>query len=183
MRMAGPSGIERFDVLRRAEQIRLDGDADARALRARALEELDRRIDVRRSLHVDPDEVAALLGALDQAIHVALAQPAIEIEAELRRLDRDVRVEPGRLDLVEHLEIVLRDLLELLRLRQVLAEARQDGVDAELLLFLRRRSASSTRSPGMNRVTDRRTNAPLGHVVAQPRVGRRCEQRLSHHAH
>ena len=86
---------------------------------------------------------------------------AIEIETELRRLDRDVRVEPGRRDLVENLEIVLRDLLELLRLRQVLAEARQDGVDAELLLFLRRRSASSTRSPGMNRVTDLRTNPHL----------------------
>ena len=83
-------------------------------------------------------KLPTLLGALDQAIHVALAEPAIEIESELRWLDRDVRVEPGRRDLVEHLEIVLRDLLELLRLRQVLAEARQDGVDAELLLFLRR---------------------------------------------
>ena len=52
----------------------------------------------------------ALLGALEQALEVALAQPAIEIEPELRRLDGDLRVEPGRGHLVEHVEVVLRDL-------------------------------------------------------------------------
>ena len=110
-------------------------------LRARALEQLERRIDVGRALHVDPEEVVALLGALEQPIEIALAQRAIEIEPELRRLDRDVRVEPGRRDLVEHLEVVLRDLLGFLGVRQVLAEARQDRGDAVLLQLARRRAA------------------------------------------
>ena len=73
--------------------------------------QLERRIDVGRALHVDPEEVAAPLGPLEDALEVALAQRAIEIEAELRRLDRDLRVEPGRRNLVEHVEVVLRDLL------------------------------------------------------------------------
>ena len=130
-----PERDHRLDVFRRPEEIRLNRDPDAGALRARALEDLDGRVDVRRALHVDPHEVAELLGALDQSVHVALAETAIEIEAELGRLDRDVGVEPGRLHLVEHLEVVQRDFLEFLGCRQVLAEPRQDGVDPELLLF------------------------------------------------
>ena len=52
--------------------------------------------------------------ALDQAIEIALAQRAIEIQAELRRLDRDLRVEAGAGDPIEDVEIVQRDLLGLL---------------------------------------------------------------------
>ena len=126
-----------LDVFRRADRGTPGSRCRRRALLARErLNSLDGRIDVRRPLHVDPHEVAELLGALDQPIHVALAERAIEVEAELRRLDRDVRVEAGRRHLVEHLEVVLRDFLGFFGLGQVLAEPRQDGVDPELLLLL-----------------------------------------------
>ena len=54
-------------------------------------------------------EVAALLGrvAISRS-RLRWHSAAIEIEPELRRLDRDLRVEPGRRDLVEHVEVVLR---------------------------------------------------------------------------
>ena len=148
--------------LRGAIEVGLHRDADPRRLRARAAEQIERRIDVGRALHVDPQEVAALLGPLDQPIEVRSHSAAIEIEPELRRLDRDVRVEPGGGDLVQHVEVVLRDLLGFLRAREVLAEARQDGGDA-LAASARcaARSASSILSPGMNRDTDLRTNAAL----------------------
>ncbi len=104
-------------------------------------------------------KLSALLDPLDDALQVALAQRPIEIEPKLSGLDRNVRVEAARRNLVEHLQVVLRDLLGFRRRRQVLAELSQDGRDA-----MRRdnsraaRSASSIRSPGMNRDTDRRTN-------------------------
>ena len=82
---------QRFDVVLRAIQIRLQRDADSRRSRARAAEQIERRIDVGRALHVDPDEVVALAGAIDQPLQVAEAQLLVEIEPELRRLDRDLR--------------------------------------------------------------------------------------------
>ena len=110
------------------------------------------RIDVRRALHVDPEEVVALLGALDQPIEVAVAQRRIQVEPELRRLDGDLRVEPRGRDLVEHVEVVSGDLLGLLDARDVLAEPRQDRVDALRLAAPSPRAiASSMVSPGMKR--------------------------------
>ena len=46
-----------------------------------------------------------------------------------------MRVEAGSSDAIEHIEVVLRHLFELVGFRQILAEPRQDGIDAELLLF------------------------------------------------
>ena len=82
-----------------------------RGERARvAAEQIERRIDVGRALHVDPDEVVALGRAIDEPLQVAEAELLVEIEPELRRLHRDLRVETGGLHLIEHVEIMLRDL-------------------------------------------------------------------------
>ena len=108
----GAERDQRLDVLGGAVADTPESRSPMRAVFARACAiQLEGRIDVRRALHVDPQEVAALLGPLDQPIEVALAQRAIEIEPELRRLDGDLRVEPGRRDLVQHVEVVLRDFL------------------------------------------------------------------------
>ncbi len=53
----------------------------------------------------------------------------VEIDPELRRLDGNLRVEPGRLDLVEDVEIMLRDPFRFVELCHPLAEPGEDGVD------------------------------------------------------
>ena len=183
MRIAAPSGDQRLDVLRRSIEVRLERDADARGLRARALEQRDRRIDVRRALHVDPEEVLVLLGARHEPVEVPLAQRRIEIEAELRRLDRDVRVEPGCGHAIEHVEIVQGDLLGFLDVRQVFSELRQDRGDAlrlELPGGPQRVVDLFPRHEPRNRPAHDRA---FRGMLTQPRIGGAREQRLPHQGH
>ena len=72
----------------RPEEIRLNRDADLRRLLAQPLEQRDRAVDVRRALHVEPEEVAGGFGALEQREAVIEADVGILVVAELRRLHR-----------------------------------------------------------------------------------------------
>jgi hypothetical protein len=117
---------------------------------------------------------------LEDAIEVALANGRIEVETELRGLHRDLRVEAGTLHAIEHVDIVLGDLLGFLELREVLAEARQDcgdplrlqcGGGPERIVDLLARHESRDRLP------DER--AP-GRLLAQPG---RCRSRQQHLPH
>ena len=135
----GSQRKQRLDVLRRPIEVRLERDSDPMRSGARSREQVDRRIDVGRAFHVDPDEAVALGRAIDQPLQVLEAQFLVQIEAELRRLHRHLRPQPRGFHLVDHGQIVLSHLLRLVHAREVLAELRKDGADALPLLLLRRR--------------------------------------------
>jgi len=63
-------------------------------------QDIEGDIGVRRVLHVDPHEIAAGLGARQQPPDIVDAQPAIDVEPELRQLHRDIRAHPGGVDRV-----------------------------------------------------------------------------------
>jgi len=52
-------------------------------------------VDVRARLHVDPDQTRHRLGARHQALEVVIREPWVQVEPEVRELDRDLGVEPG----------------------------------------------------------------------------------------
>jgi hypothetical protein len=66
------------------------------------------------------------LGFIADAIEIALTHLGVEIEAKLRRLHRNLGVQPRPLDLVEDVEIVLRDLLSFIEPGQILAKPREN---------------------------------------------------------
>ena len=141
---------------------------------ARSPEQVDRRIDVRRAFHVDPDEVVALGRAIDQPLQVVEAQFLVQIEAELRRFHRHLRPQPRGFHLVDHGQIVLSHLLRLVHAGEVLAELRQDGADALHLLLLRRRHRivePFARHESRDGATDGNPGGPPG----GPTGGRRIE--------
>ena len=119
-----------------------------------------------------------------EALEIAFAQRAIEIEAELRGLDGDVRVETRRGNPIEHVEIVPRHLLGLVDARRVLAELRQDRRDALRLQLRRRAHRILDPLPGHEaRRPTCRTNAVLRRAFAQPRIRRTGEQRFTEEGH
>ena len=151
--------------------------------RARAAKQLQRRIDVGRALHVDPDEVAACVGVLDQALELRSHSSASRSRPSCVGLTEICASSPAACDLVEHVEVVLRDLLGLVDASSGSRRAASGScVMPCCCCAARPRSASSIRSPGMNArpIADERR---LRRVLAQPRVGRHREQHLAHHAH
>ena len=71
-------------------------------------------------------------------------------------------VHAARLDLIEGVEVVRGDRIGLGQVGQVLAEAREEGGDAEGANVSAASSASSRRSPGMKRRTARFANHQFG---------------------
>ena len=128
---------QRLDITRRAIQIGLKRDANLRRPRARAPEQLQRRIDAGRALHVDPHEVTALGGTVHQPLQVPVTEFFVEIEAELRRFDRDLRVDSGRVHFLEHVQVVFGHPFGFVDAGEVLAEVGQDRRDALGLLSAR----------------------------------------------
>ncbi len=89
-------GAEReqaFDVVRRATEIRLQRDAHARRSLAQLTEQIDGAIDVGRTLHVEPDEVARGFGVGHQLLQLLTGEIGVDVEPEVRRFDGDLRVQ------------------------------------------------------------------------------------------
>jgi hypothetical protein len=140
-----------------------------RGERARVRRTTQSRVDMGQALHVDPDEVAALRRAVHQALKMAEAYFLVEIEPELCRLDRDLRAEPADVDLVQDVQVVLRDLLGFFRAREVLAELGEDRADALPFLLLR----------GGHRVLEPLARHEGRHRSERPSVARSRSQRWS----
>ena len=109
-----------------AIEVRLKDDADVRrpAL-AEAPVDRERRIDVARLLHVHAHEVAVPRRMRREAREVLARQLRVEREAEVGRLDREVRAQPRARDAVEHALVLLDDRLRLAGLADALAEQRR----------------------------------------------------------
>ena len=67
---------------------------------------LERRVGIRRVLHVDADEEAVRVGRLEDAPHVVDRGGAVDVEAELRQLERDVALDAGRDDLADDADVI-----------------------------------------------------------------------------
>ena len=121
-------GFERQEpaqVGRRPAEVRLEGDADRPVIGLQLLVQVDRRLDIRRALHVEPEPGADLLGPGGQRLQVGKAGGPVDVEPELGRLDRDLDgPRQGRAP-VEHGLVVRGDLVGFVERGQVLAEARE----------------------------------------------------------
>jgi hypothetical protein len=167
---------ERLEVFLRAMQVRLNRDTDGRGTLARALEQVERAIDIRRALHVDPHEAAALTGPLDQAQKILKTALRIEIQPQLRRLHRNLGVEAGLPDPVQRFEVMTGDVGGLVCARHVLAQLREHRADAKLPQADRRFERVFQALAG-HECRDRppHEGGPRG-AFAQPSVGR-CREK------
>ena len=59
---------------------------------------VERHLRIRRALHVDADEELVALGRLEDAAQIVDAGGAIDVESELRQLERDVAADARRDD-------------------------------------------------------------------------------------
>ena len=99
--------VQAPDVVRRSLQVRLDHGADvAVALPPQRVEDLERRVGVRRVLHVDAHEEPVRIGRLEDAAQVVDRGGPVDVEAELRQLERDVALDAGGDDRVDDLHVV-----------------------------------------------------------------------------
>ncbi len=178
-----PQWEQRLEVVRGAEQISLERQTHPVRAGSRAAVERERPVHVRGALHVDPEEVAVRVGARKQAVQMPFAERRIEVEPELRRLDRYLRVEAGRGHRLEHFHVVVGNALSLFRRREVLAKGRQDRGYAlrpetlgcaDGILDPLPRHEPANRAPH-----ERRT----GCAFAQPRIGGPGEQNSPHQTH
>ena len=84
-------------------------------------------------LHVDPDEDPMTFRTVQHPRKRAVGQRGIDLSAECRQLDRDVRVEPFGGDGVEHALVLARRCLSLLRRPDELAQNIDRGHDASVV--------------------------------------------------
>ena len=101
---------QRLEIGRRAVEVGLQHRADVLvALLAEAAVDAQRRVDVERLLHVEPDEVAAGGGVRDELADVRARELLVEGEAEVRQLQRDVDAQLLGGDAVEDLPVGVDD--------------------------------------------------------------------------
>ena len=95
-RTRAPSSIIRRTscVVRRRYDCSADADV-AVALLPQRLEHFQRDVGVARVLHVDAHEEPVLAGGVEDAPQVVHAGGAIDVEPELRQLERDVALDAG----------------------------------------------------------------------------------------
>ncbi len=127
----GCERCEPADVVARAAQARLEDDRDVRvALGAERLEQRERAVGRARVLHVDVDRAADRTGRRHDAAHARAAGVPVEVRAERRRLDRDVRLEARRDEPVDRVEVAAREGVGLRLVGDGLAEDVERGARA-----------------------------------------------------
>src|SRR5207247_7250582 len=147
-----------------------------------ALVERDRAPRVGAALHIDPERPAGLRRALRQASGMRQGAVAVEVVAELRKLDAHLAVERSLPDVVEQPEVMLDDGLALFARGDVLAEAGELAGDA-LGLESRGRLERALGVLAGHEPPDRPPREPQAwDVIAQPAVPGHPEQQPTHHA-
>ncbi len=111
-------------------EIRLQADADSGKAVAQLLGQVERDVDVGRLLHVDPQIVTGGLRAFGDREEMRPAASAIDVEAELRRLDRRLAREADRFDLGDALDVVIGHRLRFAKIGDVLTEAGEHAGDS-----------------------------------------------------
>ena len=93
---------------------------------AEAFVEVHRRVDIGRTLHVQPEPGPGVRGDTGEGVQVAEARLRIDVEAQLGRLDRELGPACQGRGAVEQGAVVSGDLVRLRQLDQVLAEPCED---------------------------------------------------------
>ena len=91
------------------------------------------RIDERRVLHVQADEVPQPGGVLDDPLDVFIGELLVDVEAEVRQLDGEVRLQRLGVEAVEDRQVLVGDRPRLGLVEDVLAEHGRVGVQAALV--------------------------------------------------
>ncbi len=178
----GSHGQQPLDVGRCPVQVGLEADAHVRVAGARPLIEGDGRARVGAALHVDPDPAAPLGGVAREAVEVLEGDRLIEVETELGELERDLDVEAAGGDLIEERVVRVGDHLRLRKVREVLAQQREDPVDAPPLVDRRGRQGVLRRLAG-HEASGRAPHPPeSGQPILQPTVASRPEEHPAHGA-
>ena len=134
MRRFGVAREQALEVVRRAVEVRLEHRADAVVAGvAEALVDPQRHVDVLRLLHVDAEERAELAGARDESLDVRVRDLLVEGEAEVRELERDVRLQLLRDEALDDLLVLGGDGGRALGVRDRLAEERRVRVQARVV--------------------------------------------------
>ena len=122
------------------------------ALPPQRVEDVERRVGVRRVLHVDAHEEPVRIGRLEDAAHVVDRGGPVDVEPELRQLQRDVALDAGRDDRVDDLHVVGGRRRAAVGARHAFAEVVERQEQA-LAGQVRRRTRSLPRSvsPAMKR--------------------------------
>ena len=115
---------------------------------------------VRRVLHVDADEELVRRRGVENAAQVVDAGRAVDVEAELRELERDVAADAGPLDLADHR-----------RGRRASRRAASSEADALAELVERHRRAAAARAARAASIASRDRLA--GDEAAREAAGRR----------
>jgi len=102
-------------------------------MRSHAAVQLERCVRVFAPLHVNPYEIAQLLGSRDQALDIGEAAIRVQVQAKLGELHRDGRVQLLFLHPLQNLKIMARHRLSFGGVLQILPELREDGRDPVLL--------------------------------------------------
>ena len=101
-------------------EIRLQRNADAPRSLSAGSKQLERAIHIRGALHVDPyRRLGDAICVRNDPVEIPLTDLCVEIEPELRRFDRYLRVQATALDAVEHIDVVLGHFVGLVELRDV----------------------------------------------------------------
>ena len=117
------------EVALRADEVRLEHGADAVVTRlAQPPVDPERRVDDARLLHVDPHEAPEALGHVHDALDVRVRELLVELEAEMRELERDVDGQRLGVEPLEDAPVLVRDRLGLGAVADALAEQRRVGV-------------------------------------------------------
>ena len=133
-RRFGSSGSSSSRSPGRAVEVRLEHGADVRVtLLAERPEHAQRRVDERRLLHVEPDEVADAGGMGDELADVRARELLVEAEPEVGQLERDVDPQPLGGDAVEDLLVRVDDDAGLGLVVDPLPEQRRVGLEAAVV--------------------------------------------------
>ncbi len=160
----------------------MQADADIREIRLGAAIQIERAIHIRARFHINPYHASGLF-FLDDLFQVRIALVGIEIEPELRWLDREFHVKPLRPHQRQHIEIVLHHPLGFAGIRYVFTELRKYRPDAVLLQFLGDGYGILHRLAGHESLHAALNEFVFGAAFAQPRIRGSGEKYVPHQAH
>ena len=139
-------------------------------------------VDIGASLHVDPQPRAHVGSASREVVDEAEGSLGIDVEAQLRELQRDLRVQPALRDLAKQLLVMPGYLLGLVERRQVLAQEREHGTDPIGPVAFgggQRIAHFFARHEAPDRATD---EPPARYMLTEPGIAGRPEQDPAHRA-
>src|SRR5207253_9310494 len=175
-----PRREELGHVVDRPVQVGLQSDSDMGVLRLEAGVEIERPVRIGAAFHVDPEEAVGLAGRAGEALEVGIGGGGVDVKAELRRLDRDLSLDPagGGQDAF----IVLDDVVGVFEFGDILAQQGEEGADAlrpEVNGSLQGAVETLTRQEAPDRAAGK---WPTGYVGGKPLVLCAPQEEPSHRA-